>query len=136
MLLNIETNGATNIVINVPVEHLKYSQDVVNLFERNAVFVNKGYNEIKFVKPTSTMVLGEDLKFESSYGTELELIVTGKGSAEFDGFVEATPEAFISMKDAIEKRKAENEKLTKEISYLKMQIANKDEEIETLKNND
>lgn len=138
MLLNIETNGATNIVINVPAERIKYAQDLINIFEKNAVFVNSGYSNTTIVTPKQTLELGENIKFKSSgYNSEeIELEVVGKGDSRLEDAVIATPEVFISMSEATKKYKIELEKLTKEITFLKMQVANKDEEIEALKSDD
>lgn len=134
MLLNIETNGATNIVINVPSDRVGYAQDLINIFEKNAVFVNKGYSEVKIVEPTQTLLLGEAIKFvvDSYSGSSMELEVVGQGDCGLSDPLVATPEVFVSIAETTKKNREELDKSKKECEFLKLQVENLKEEISSL----
>lgn len=136
MLLNIKTSNATNIVINLPSDKIAYVQNVVDLFEQNAVFVNAGYSNIETVKPLFDITLGSSVVFNKNYHDETELAITSDKTVVIEDFEVATPEVLTSNKKAVESLKAKLKKQEDENKCLQMTIDKLKERIEELTNTD
>lgn len=127
MLLNIKTNNATNIVINLPSDKIAYVQNVVDLFEQNAVFVNDNYN-------SHDITLGNTVIFDKGYGEPTELAIASDKTVVIEDFEVATPEVLTSNKKAVESLKAKLKKQEDENKCLQMTIDKLNERIEEMLN--
>jgi hypothetical protein len=134
MLLNIKTNNATNIVINLPSDKIAYVQNVVDLFEQNAVFVNAAYSNIETVKPFFDITLGSSVVFNKNYHDETELAIASDKTVVIEDFEVATPEVLTSNKKAVESLKAKLKKQEDENKCLQMTIDKLNERIEEMLN--
>lgn len=136
MYVNINTNGATNILINIPHQGSDKSLPAMaSMLEKNAVFICSGYNEIKIVEPEMTIELKDCIKFEAgSYDKKQSIIIKPEDSGAIinDDFVPATNEVFVSNKKAMEMFSEKNETLRKELDFLKTVISQNEAEIERL----
>lgn len=120
MFATIETKGASHIAIYIPHEGSDKSLPALAaLLENNAVFISKGWNELKVVKPEMAITLGD--KFEASDGDQ-DLVITASGDVIGDDFSIATPAQFISNKKGLEKAKADNSRLSDENRHLKNEL--------------
>ena len=134
MLLNIKTNNATNIVINLPSDKIAYVQNVVDLFEQNAVFVNDNYNNHDIIKPSFDITLGNTVVFDKGYGEPTELAIASDKTVVIEDFEVATPEVLTSNKKAVESLKAKLKKQEDENKCLQMTIDKLNERIEEMLN--
>lgn len=122
MFATIKTNGATHIAIHVPHEGAeKTLPALAALLEQNAVFIMKGYQELKTVKPEMGIVLGDEFRTEE-YGVELLVTVPDRRAVINPDFTPASPEVFASNSAALKKKDEELGKLRTEISFLKSQL--------------
>lgn len=120
MFATIETKGASHIAIYIPHEGADKSLPALAaLLERNAVFVSKGWQEFKVVKPEMAITLGD--KFEVTDGDQ-ELVISASDAVLGDDFALATPAQFISNRRGLEKAKAENTRLSDENRHLKNEL--------------
>lgn len=117
MFAIIETNGASHIAIHVPSEGAEKSLPALaNMLEKNATFIQKGWNEAKLVTPKMSITLGD--KFETEGDGNVIKIATN-GAVVSDDFVIATPEVFVSNAAAMKKRDDEISRLRTELSFVK-----------------
>ena len=122
MLLNIKTNNASNIVINLPSSKIAYVQNVVDLFEKNAVFVQCNYGSHDIVKPVFDITLGDTVVIHCGYGDETELAIASDNSVVIEHFEKATPALLSSNKKAVESLKTKLQKKEDENKCLQMMI--------------
>ena len=96
MFVQIETKGASHIVIAVPGDMAAKSLPMLAaMLEQNAVFVNKGYQSISIVKPEMTITLGQVIQVGDDSNGEVIKIVES-GHVVGNEFELATPEVFVS----------------------------------------
>lgn len=121
MFALIETNGATHIAINIPLEGAeKTLPALAAMLENNAVFIRKDYNTCETVTPKMGITLGDTLKLE---GYEIELKIQKSGAIIDESFVIESPEVRVSNAKGL---KTKNELIAKqatEIAFLKSELA-------------
>jgi hypothetical protein len=114
--MQIETNGANNIVIYIPHEGSeKTLPAMLGMFEKNAVFLQSTYYEHTVVTPKISINLGDSVVINSSQAFQ----ITTSENVLNDGFVPYTPTVGISNKEEIEKKNEEIKKLRTEVAFLK-----------------
>jgi hypothetical protein len=120
MFALIETNGATHIAINVPVNGAETSlPQLAKMLESNAVFINKSYSDVTRVTPAMTIKLGETLTLKSNYN-DVELVVDGNCHYVLgEGFVIDSPEVHVNFQAALKKKDEENARIRKELDFIK-----------------
>jgi len=132
MYMIIESVKADKILIAIPENSVASQlQGIIDLFEKNAIFIEDGYSEQKIVHPKITMVLGDTFHYERE--NELFVTVCSKSGIP-DGFVPATPEVLTSNKKELAKRKSRIWSLEAELSVSKQKIKDLEERIEALEN--
>jgi len=122
MFAVIETNGANHIVIAVPGDTAAKSLPALaSMFEKNAVFVSRGYREAKIVKPKMSIVLGDSYEMD---GDEPAIVVNmpDSGAVIGEDFAIATPEVFTSNAKAIATRDERIARLQVENQSLRNQL--------------
>lgn len=121
MFLKVKIEDST-LLINLGSD-LSKAQDLVQMFEKNAVVVKESYNQVSKIDVSSTIELGSEIKFEkSSYsGEETNLIISAESSIV--GAVNADANLFIDI-DKINKKHIEQvAKLRKEIELLNSTVS-------------
>ena len=122
MFAVIDVKQATHIVIHIPLEGADKSLPALcGLFERNAVFIQEGYQEINVVKPEISVKLGDVYKHKNA-DFAIEIIPNSQMVSD-ENFVLASPEVFVSNTEFVKKSRERESKLNTEISYLKQQLA-------------
>ena len=136
MFAKIKTNGASEIIINIPLDGAEKSLPALAaMLEQNAIFIQRGYRDIKQVHPDTTFHLGDSIKAEE--GSEAEVIITIPQSTKVldDSFMIASPEAFISCAKAIAKRDEEIQKVKTENTFYKSENERLKEQLKALIDN-
>lgn len=120
MFAIIHTNGATHIAIHIPHAGAASSLPALAaMLEQNSTFIQQGYSELKTVKPSMSISLGNEYRCENY---DIELAVVEAGAVIGDEFEIATPEVFTSNAKSLKKKDEELGKLRTEISFLKSQL--------------
>lgn len=133
MFINIEVKGATNILISVPSDKSeKALPAIINMLERNAVFIKDNWSSLEKVMPDSTIILGDSYKTKSN-NHEIEYKVEAKDHV-IEGFEPASKELFISFADYKKTKDEHIGKLNAEIAELKEKNANLTKKIDALIN--
>lgn len=136
MLMHIKTNGATDLVINLSTENVRYIQDMIRMVENNVTGVKCGYDTIEEVKLDSSIVVGKEIVFETpsySSSTEPTLVITAGPDADIVKNYEALPVTqYLSIKEQLKKLDSERKKAKEENEYLKATIARLEEKINDL----
>ena len=115
MFVEIETNGASHIVIAVPGDMAAKSlPTLAAMLEQNAVFVAKGWQDMKTVKASMRITLGEKLALDNNDGQEM--LVAMKGEVIGEEFELATPEVFASNAKKVARLDELIKKLTAQLS--------------------
>lgn len=127
MLMQVKTNGATDLIINLNSDNVSYVQDMIRMFENNVVAVQCNYQNPTTVELDSTIHVGKHVKFEGNANGYSEphpdLIVDVGESADILKNYEPLPlEQRISVKEQMKKLNERNTTLSKENDYLKDQI--------------
>lgn len=123
MFAVIDTNGANQILIHIPhAGSEKTLPALASMLENNATFIQKGWRELKIMKPTMSIVLGDRIETEEN-GEAGVLVVKSDSSVIGDDFVVASPEVFVSNKRSLDKKDAEISKLQKELAFVKDQLS-------------
>lgn len=136
MFAVIETNGANQILIHIPHEGSeKTLPALAAMLENNATFINKGWRELKVMKPSMSIVLGDRIETEEN-GEAGVLIVKADASVIGEDFAVASTEVFVSNKRSLDKKDAEISKLQKELAFVKDQLAEYKNRIEALASQD
>lgn len=137
MILNINLNGATNLVANLPTDKMAYVESVVKFFEQNVVAVKEDYSEVGVVELTPTITLGDSVKFlsnsnrySSTESTGNDLVVSGAGSELIEGFEPMTPELSVSNKRLMNKLRKEIKKLEEDKKMLEVKVERLQEELD------
>lgn len=120
MFAIIQTNGATHIAIHVPHAGADRSLPALAaMLEQNTTFIQQGYQELKTVKPSMSISLGNEYRCENY---DLELAVVESGAVIGDEFQIATPEVFASNAKALKRKEEEISRLRTELSFTKSQL--------------
>lgn len=123
MFALIKTNGATEIAIYIPAEGADKSiPSLVGMFEKNAVFLNRGWKTLEISKPKITIELGSKITEEASDAGEVAIVVPESNCILDDSFEIATPEVFVSNKKVVDKKDEEISRLRKELDFVKQQL--------------
>lgn len=134
MILNIDLNGATNLVASLPTDKVEYVESVIKFFENNIVAVKDEYGSIKVVSLESTITLGDEITFKdrgNSYNEspEQDLRISGRSGDLIEGFEVLTPELTASnirnvnsLKGKIKSLEDDKKVLTVQLERLKEQI--------------
>ena len=137
MILNINLNGATNLVANLPTDKMAYVESVVKFFEQNVVAVKEDYSEVGVVELTPTITLGDSVKFlsnsnrySSTESTGNDLAVSGAGSELIEGFEPMTPELSVSNKRLMNELRKEIKKLEEDKKMLEVKLERLQEELD------
>mgnify|MGYP003109452453 CR=1 FL=1 len=135
MLMQVKTNGATDLIINIPVEKVEYVQDMLRMFETNVVAVQKDYYGAKGVKLDCTITVGSSVKFEGgepyNEPPRPDLIIhAGESTAILEKYEALPMEQMISVKDQMKKLHEKNTKLSEENNYLKQRVSRLEEELQ------
>lgn len=122
MFAIINTNGANHIAIHIPHQGAERSLPALAaMLEQNATFIQQGYQEMKTVKPTMSISLGDTHMLEN-YGVELALVIPGADSVLDESFTIAAPEVFTSNAKGIRAKEEELSKLRTELQFVKQQL--------------
>jgi hypothetical protein len=133
MFAVIETNGATHIAINIPMEGADRSLPALAaMLENNATFLRYNWRDIETVKPHMEITLGNTYKVKNS--DVAEIVIQANLETIDESFVIASPEVFVSNKAAMEKKDAEIDRIRKELNCIKQQLSDARERIEELEN--
>lgn len=136
MIININLNGATNLVASLPVGSMAYVDSVVKFFENNVVAVKDDYRSVSVVDLESVITLGESVKFQKdSYSNDentADMVVTGRSGDVIKDFEPLTPEVLVSNKRQLAKVIKELEGVSNENKMLKLQVGKLEDQIEVL----
>lgn len=137
MILNINLNGATNLVANLPTDKMAYVESVVKFFEQNVVAVKEDYSEVGVIELTPTITLGDSVKFlsnsnrySSTESTGNDLVVSGAGSELIEGFEPMTPELSVSNKRLMNELRKEIKKMEEDKKMLEVKVERLQEELD------
>jgi len=123
MLMQIKTNGATDLIINLTTDNVEYVQDMLKMVENNIVAVKSDYYGATEVELESTLTVGKHVKFKGndSYGeVKPDLIISAGESDDVLKNYEALPmESLLSVKEQLKKLQDTNASLKKENEYVK-----------------
>lgn len=127
MLMIVKTNGAEELVINLPVEKVEYVQDMIRMFETNVTAI-KGNDFIGYSigKLNTEIKIGNEVVYgENAYGDKHPtLIITASDSSDIVESYEPLPMSeYVSVKNQIDRLHATNKTLAAENEYLKNKIA-------------
>lgn len=133
MFMIIDTKGATGILVNVPAQGAATSlPKLVELFEHNAVFINKGWREIKTVRPSISIQLGNSYE---ALDSEDQHVIVVDGPLTIDADYEiATPEVFTRNTQQLKKKNEEIESLNRKLKYTEEMLADANRKILALTN--
>ena len=130
MFLKVKIDNKT-LIINLGSD-LSQASSLVEMFEKNAVVVEESYSHVGVVNVTSTIELGNEIKFEkSSYGgEETNVIITAE--SDVVGCVNADANTFIDVNKINKKHVEQVAKLKKEIETLNATVTHLNSKIEAL----
>ena len=135
MILNIDLNGATNLVANLPTDKVEYVESVIKFFENNIVAVKDEYSTVKVINIVSTITLGDEVIFKASGNSynespEQDLRISGRSGDLIEGFELLTPELTASnirnvnkLKEKIKGLEDDKKVLTVQLERLKEDMA-------------
>lgn len=123
MFAQIETKGASHILINVPHEGAEKSLPALAaMLEKNAVFISIGYSEVKVVEPQMSIILGDKVDLGNYQKEEIVVKVEGSGDVLDETFVAATPQVLTSNAKAIRAKEDEIARIRTESNFLKQEM--------------
>ena len=127
MLMQIKTNGATDLIINLTTDNVEYVQDMLKMVENNIVAVKSDYYGATQVELESTLTVGKHIKFKGSDGSygevKPDLIISAGESDDVLKNYEALPmETLLSVKEQLKKLQDTNASLKKENEYIKATV--------------
>jgi len=124
--MQIKTNGATDLIINLTTDNVEYVQDMLKMVENNIVAVKSDYYGATEVELESTLNVGKHIKFKGSDGyneAKPDLIISAGESDDVLKNYEAIPmETLLSVKEQLKKLQDTNASLKKENDYLKTTV--------------
>jgi hypothetical protein len=134
MLLIVDTKGATHIAINVPVTGADKSLPAIAaMFEQNAVFIQKSWQNAETKKPEISITLGNEFIVD---GGESNVAVAVNGAVLSDDFVIDSPEVRTSNAKAMKSKNDEIKRLSAELSHTKELLNAANERIKELRDAD
>lgn len=137
MLMQIETKGATHLVINLSTDNVAYVQDMLRMVENNIVAVKHDYYGAEVVEMDTTITVGKHVKFSGNEYTsdaKPDLIVSAGESEDIIKNYEAVGiDLFTSIKDQLKKAQDARDTLKKENEYLKAHVSRLEDVVESLK---
>jgi len=124
-----------SLIINLGSDLTK-AQDLVQMFEQNAVVVKENYSSVCKVDVSSTIELGSEIKFEKSgySGEETNLIISANASVV--GAVNADSNLFVDINAINKKHLDQVAKIKKEIELLNSTISVLNSKVEELESNE
>jgi len=132
MFAQIQTNGATHIIIHIPHEGSEKSLPALAaMLEQNAVFIQDGYSEHKIVKPEMSILLGDRVNLRCR-DDDVVIKVEESGAILDETFVVATPQIFASNAASIKKKDEELTRLRTELQFVKSELGMRDQKISIL----
>jgi len=133
MFALIETNGATHIAVNIPLDGAEKSLPALaRMLETNAIFITKNWSTHSLTKPTMGITLGDSLEFD---GTEGVIKIESSSNAVLgDDFVNAAPDVFVSNTAALKKKDDDIARLRAELTHVNNQLSGLKDQIEALTN--
>lgn len=124
MFALIETNNATHIAINIPLDGAdKTLPALAAMLENNAIFIRKDYSSCQSVTPKMSFILGDKVPFDTY---ETELVIQKSSCAIGEDFVAESPDVIVSNAKGLKSKSEQITKQNTEIAFLKS-------ELETLK---
>jgi len=133
MFAQIDTNGATHIIIHVPHEGADKSLPALAaMLEKNATFMNIGYSETRVIEPKMSILLGDNVNLGNCRNEEVVIKAEGSGDILDDSFIIATPQVFASNAKAIKTKEDELSKLRTELSFVKQELASSKQMVQVL----
>lgn len=137
MLMQIETKGATHLVINLSTDNVAYVQDMLRMVENNIVAVKHDYYGAELVEMGTTITVGKHVKFSGNEYTsdaKPDLIVSAGESEDILKNYEAVGlDLLVSIKDQLKKVQDARDTLKKENEYLKAHVSRLEDVVESLK---
>lgn len=115
MLLKIDTSSASYIFINIPADKAKFLEQIVKLFEENALFIAPSFNDYAIVNPEISAILKGSEALKGYNGIDVK--ITEK-SCVIENFEKSTPELHLAFDKYKKEKEYETERLKKEISIL------------------
>ena len=134
MFLKVKIEDKT-LLINLGSD-LSKAENLVQMFENNAVVVKENYSSVCKVEVSSTIELGSEIKFEKSgySGEETNLVISSESTVI--GAVNADANLFIDV-NAINKKHLEQvAKLKRDIENLNATIMHLNSKVEELESTD
>ena len=134
MFLKVKIEDKT-LIINLGSDLTK-AQDLVQMFEKNAVVVKENYSGVCKVDVVSTIELGSEIKFEKSGygGEETNLIISNEYSVV--GAINADANLFVDINAINKKHLDQVARLKKEIELLNSTVSVLNSKIEEIETND
>lgn len=134
MFLKVKIEDKT-LIINLGSDLTK-AQDLVQMFEKNAVVVKENYSSVCKVDVVSTIELGSEIKFEKSGygGEETNLIISNEYSVV--GAINADANLFVDINAINKKHLDQVARLKKEIELLNSTVSVLNSKIEEIETND
>lgn len=137
MLMQIETKGATHLVINLSTDNVAYVQDMLRMVENNIVAVKHDYYGAELVEMDTTITVGKHVKFSGneypSADAKPDLIVSAGESEDILKNYEAVGlDLLVSIKDQLKKAQDARDTLKKENEYLKAHVSRLEDVVESL----
>lgn len=134
MFAQIETNGASHIIIHVPHEGAEKSLPALAaMLEKNAVFMSIGYSETRIIEPKMSILLGDKVEMGQCRNEEVVIKVEGHSEILDDTFQIATPQVFSSNAKVIKIKDEELSKLRTELNFVKQQLQQAESHVNVLK---
>ena len=139
MLMQVKTNGATDLIINLTTENIGYVQDMIRMFETNVVAVNSCYSDNKVVELESIISVGNHTTFKGRDGGYSDpipdlIISAGESDAILQNYECLPMTQYTSAKDQMKKLNDTNNSLKKENEYLKEKIIRLEASLESALN--
>lgn len=139
MILNIKTNGATNLVVHIPTDKLSSAEGLIKMVENNMVAYHDGWNNVEVTELTTSLTLGDTLKvsassstYSSSEGNDLFIDMSNNGDVP-ESFELATPTLYASNKETLDKYRDQLKKLENKVKLLEIEKEELELELQTLK---
>lgn len=118
-----------NIVVGLG-DDLTHANDVANMFKNNVKYVKSGWSNAELKEATATVVLADEVSFESS-GSDNKVVITIAKDAPI-GAVQATTEAFVDIAKLKESHAKQLEQFRKELQLAQSKNVTLQEEVNIL----
>ena len=118
-----------NIVVGLG-DDLTHANDVANMFKNNVKYVKSGWGNAELKEATATVVLADEVSFESS-GSDNKVVITIAKDAPI-GAVQATTEAFVDIAKLKESHAKQLDQFRKELQLAQSKNVTLQEEVNIL----